>query len=156
MRWTTWRDSAIMLGVIDGEAAHDDLGRVLDLAGALVDGDDGQHDAAFGEVLAVADDDVFDHVDRAAGVDADAADGDLAVLVGGVLVEVEDLAVFEQDDLLDDAHVGGEFGVALEVAIVAVDGDEELGPQQVDHQPQLFLRAVAADVDEALRCRRRG
>ena len=48
------------------------------------------------------------------------------------------------------SRLRGEFGVALEVAVVAVDGDEELGPQQVDHQAQLFLRAVAADVDEAL------
>ena len=69
------------LGVVEGEAAHDDLGRAFDEAGALVDGDDGQDDAVFGEVLAVADDDVFDDVDGAAGVDADAAGGDLAVLL---------------------------------------------------------------------------
>src|ERR1035441_3859403 len=49
-------------GVVDGETAHDDLGEVLDFAGALVDGDDGQDNAALGDVLAVADDDVFDDV----------------------------------------------------------------------------------------------
>ena len=42
-----------------------------------------------------------------------------------------------------------DFGVLLEMTIVAVDGDEELGPQQVDHEPLLFLAGVAADVDEA-------
>ena len=35
------------------------------------------------------------------------------------------------------------------MTIVAVDGDEELGPQQVDHQPHLFLAAVAAHVDQS-------
>jgi hypothetical protein len=81
-------------------------------------------------VLAVADDGVFDHVDGAAVVDADAAGGDLAALLRVSLVEVEDLAVFEQDDLLGDAGRRRELGVALEVAVVAVDGDEELGPQR--------------------------
>jgi hypothetical protein len=37
----------------------------------------------------------------------------------------------------------------LEMAEVAVDGDEELGPDERDHQPQLLLRAVAGDMDEA-------
>ena len=128
------------------------FGRALDLAGALVDGDDGEDDAALGEVLAVADDDVFDDVDGAAGVDADAADGDFAVLARRESLSSSRTSPSSSSDgVFDDAGAGGEFGVALEVAVVAVDGDEELGPQQVDHQAQLFLRAVAADVDEALR-----
>ena len=41
-------------------------------------------------------------------------------------------------------------GVAAQVAIVAVNGDEVLGPHQIDEQAQFFLAAVAADVDEAV------
>src|ERR1039458_4318199 len=136
-------------GVVDGKSAHDDLGEVFHLAGALVDGDDRQDDAALGDVLAVADDHVLNDVDGAAGIDADAADGDLAALGRAVLVKVEDLTVFEEDDFLDDVHVAGKLGVALEVAVVAVDGDEEPRPQQVEHEAHRFLRAVTADVDEA-------
>ena len=40
--------------------------------------------------------------------------------------------------------------MALEVAIVAVHGDEELGLNEIDHQLELFLRAMAGDVDEAV------
>ena len=41
--------------------------------------------------------------------------------------------------------------MAAEVAVVAVDGDEELGADEIDEEAQLFLAAVAADVDEAVR-----
>jgi hypothetical protein len=40
--------------------------------------------------------------------------------------------------------------VANEVAVVAVDGDEVLGADEVDEQALLFLRAVAADVNQAV------
>ncbi len=83
------------------------------------------------------------------GVDADAAYGDLAGLGGGVLIHFEDVAVFEEDGLFDHAHCACELYVTLEVAVVAVDGHEELGADEVDHQPELFLAAVAGDVDEA-------
>ena len=36
----------------------------------------------------------------------------------------------------------------LQVAIVAVDGNKELRTDQVNHQPQLFLAAMSADVDQ--------
>ena len=35
------------------------------------------------------------------------------------------------------------------MTVVAMDGDEELRPHEVDHQANLFLAAVSADVDEA-------
>ena len=40
--------------------------------------------------------------------------------------------------------------VLPQIAVVAVDGDEELGPDQVDQQAHLFLAAVAADVDQSM------
>ena len=41
-----------------------------------------------------------------------------------------------------------ELDMLLEMAIVPMDRDEELGPQQVHHQLQLFLAAVSAHVDQ--------
>src|ERR1700739_4280642 len=52
--------------------------------------------------------------------------------------------------MLDGAGFHSELGVAAEVAVVAVDGDEELGAHKIDEEAQLFLAAVAADVDEAV------
>ena len=74
----------------------------------------------------------------------------LPTFSASVAVEVEHVAVFEQEHLLGDAGGDGELGVALQVAVVAMDGHEELGAHEVDHHPQLFLRAVAGDVDEAV------
>ena len=132
------------------EAAEDDFGLAFDLAGALVDGDDGEDDAIFREGAAVLDDEVFDDVNGGAGVNEDAACGDLAVFAGLGLVEFEDVAVFHDDCGADSAGFDGDLGVLLEVAEVAVDGDEVLGADEVDEEALLFLRAVAGDVDESL------
>jgi hypothetical protein len=40
--------------------------------------------------------------------------------------------------------------VALQVTVVAVNGHEELRADEVDHHPQLFLRSMARDMDEAV------
>ena len=94
-------------GVVGSEAAGGDLGLAFDLAGALVDGDDGEEDSVFAEVLAVADHGVFDDVGGGVVVDADAAGGDFSGLLGGVAVEGEDVTVFEEEDLLGDTGGGG-------------------------------------------------
>src|SRR5271167_1061724 len=52
--------------------------------------------------------------------------------------------------MLDGAGFHGELRVTTQVAVVAVDGDEELGADEIDEQAQLFLAAVAAYVDEAV------
>src|SRR6185312_626329 len=136
--------------VVGDEAASGDFGLALDLAGALVDGDDGKEDAVFTEMLAVADHGVFDDVGSGVVVDADAAGGDFAGLVGGVCVESKYVAVFEQKHFLGDAGGNGQFDVTLEVPVVAVHRNEELGLDEVDHQAKFFLRAVAADMDKSV------
>ena len=94
-------------GVVGGEATGGDFGDAFDLAGALVDGDDGEKDSIFAEVLSVPDHGVFDDVGGGVVVDADAAGGDFAGLLGVLAVEGEHIAVFEQDDLLWDSGGGG-------------------------------------------------
>ncbi len=100
-------------------------------------------------MAAIADDEVFDDVGSGAGVDADAAGGDFAGFAGVVAVELEDVAIFDDEGEVDNAEALGDFGMLFEMAEVAVDGDEEFRPEQVDHEALLFLAGVAADVDEA-------
>src|SRR6476469_9434791 len=52
--------------------------------------------------------------------------------------------------MLDGASFHGELGVAAKIAIVAVNRDEELGPDKIDEEAQFFLAAVAADVYQAM------
>ena len=49
----------------------------------------------------------------------------------------------------DHAGVLGQLHVLLQMTVIAMNGDEELRPQQIDHQPHLFLAAVPAHVDQA-------
>ena len=72
------------------EAAADELGLAFDFSAQLVDGEDGENEAVFGKVAAIADDEVFNDVGGGAGVDANAASGDFAVFAGVTAVELED------------------------------------------------------------------
>ena len=74
----------------------------------------------------------------------------LSLLRASVLVELEHVAVFDDDGVFDSAGFHGHLRVAAEVAIVAVDGDEVLWPDEIDEQAHLFLAAVAADVNQAV------
>src|ERR1700733_1231139 len=53
------RDQALLS---DSCAAHDNLGRIFESPGALIDLDNRQHDSVFAEMLAVANNNVFDDV----------------------------------------------------------------------------------------------
>src|ERR1017187_9493667 len=136
--------------VCAAEAAHDYFRLLLHLAGALVDGKDREHDAVFRKNAAVANYEVFNHIDRRAGVDEDSARGYLVLLAGVVLVEFEHVAVFDNDGVLHRTGFHGHLRMFAKISIVAVYRDEELGAHQVDEQTHLFLASVAADVNEAV------
>ena len=57
--------------------------------------------------------------------------------------------VGDDDVLRRGAHLLGHFGVGLEVALLAVDRDKELGPNQGVDDLQLVLAGVAGDVEGA-------
>ena len=148
-----------LLGLLDeaivggraGKAAHHDLRLVLDHAGNLVDGEDGQDEAVFTEMTAVADDQLFDHVAGGTGVNADASDRDGAGFARAELVEFQYLAALQKEDLADGSgHGGGQGGVQLELTVFAVDGDEVLRAHEIDEQLQFFLAGVTADVQGRL------
>ena len=56
-------------------------------------------------------------------------------LAGVILVEFENVAVFDHDSGLDGAGFHEQAGVTVEIAIVAVNRDKELGPDEVDERP---------------------
>src|ERR1019366_2614859 len=139
-------EETILVGVA-GEAAHHDFGRRLDLARQLVDGNDGQHDAVFAEVTAIANDQVFHHVAHGVGIDADATDGNAAGLARPHLVEFQNVAALDHHHLAHRVvHGAGNFGVQLELAILAVDGNKILRLYQIDDELEFFLAGVPADV----------
>src|SRR5258707_14583537 len=88
----------------------------------FVDRDNGDDDAVFGEVLAVADDGFFDFFEGA-GVDTDAAGGHGIAAEGAVFSEFDRVAVFEDEDFPGDAaELISERGGAEQGAIFAVGG----------------------------------
>ena len=67
---------------------------------------------------------------------------------GAEFVEFENVAAFDEHDFADRAmHGSGQFGVQLQLAVFAVDGNEVARLDQVDDEPEFFLAAVSADVD---------
>ena len=61
---------------------------MLDHAGNFVDGQDGQHEAVFAEMTAVADDQLLHHIARGTGVNANASDRHGAGLARAGVVQV--------------------------------------------------------------------
>jgi hypothetical protein len=132
------------------KAAHDHFRLLLHFAGALVDGQHRQHDAVFRQNATILNHQVFDHIDGRAGIDEHAAGGDFVFLAGVAFVQFQNVAVFNDDGVLDGAGFHGQAGVAHQVAVVAVHRNEVFGANQVDEQALLFLRAVAADVNQSV------
>ena len=99
-------------------------------------------------MTAIFDDEVFDHIGAVAGIDADAAYVDLSCLARSEFVELEHVATLQQHDFADGAvHSSGHFGVQLELAVLAVDGNEVFRFDQVDDELEFVLAGVPADVD---------
>ena len=83
-----------------------------------------------------------------AAVDEQVAAGHGAVPVEAGAVEADGVAVLAQEEpVAGDAHGGGQPDVVGHVAVLAVHGDEELGPGDRHQHGQLALAGVAADVD---------
>jgi hypothetical protein len=138
-----------LAAIIAEHAAGDDLGGEIHAAGVFVDGDDGDDDAVFGEVAAIADDGFFDFFQRT-GVDKSAAGGYGVAAIGALFGEFDLLAVFhEQDFARDDAELVGECGVAEEMAIFTVNRDEIFWLAELQDELLFFLAGMAGDVDGA-------
>src|SRR4029077_4901667 len=135
--------------VVAEHAAGDDFGLRFHSAGVFVDGDDGDDDAVFGEMLAVADDHFLDFLEGA-GIDADAAGGYGVAAEGAVFGKFEGVAVFENQDFAGYApKLIGKRGVAEKMAIFAVNGDEVFRFHELQDKLLFFLAGVTGDVNGA-------
>ena len=129
-------------------AAHD-LGQRFALAGVLVDGDDRQHEAVFGQMPAVANDDVLHHFVDGAGIDAHAADRDLLAFARAVADRLPASRPFPARRFLRDPRsrrCWASAGVPGQLPVFAVNRNEVARAHQVQHQLQLFGAAVAGNV----------
>src|ERR1700676_1486310 len=135
--------------VIALHAAGDDFGRRFEAAGLFVDGDDGADEAVFGKMAAIADDDFFDFLEGA-GIDENASGGDGIAGESAVFVEFEEVTVFEEQDFAGDAaELVSERGVAEEMAIFAVDGNEIARLDELQDEFLFFLARGAGNVNGA-------
>jgi len=76
------------------------------------------------------------------------ADVDPSRFAGAEFVDFQHVSTFDEHDLADGAvHGSGHFGVQLELAVLAVDGNEIFWLDQVDDEFEFVLAGVAADVD---------
>ena len=132
------------------EATGDDVGARYDATVHTRHGQDNHNHAVLGQVLAVTQNDAT-HIAHTVAVHEDTARGDGAVDFGGVGGELHDLADVADDDVVGaHAHLHGQLCVALEMLLLAVDGDEELGLDQCVDNLEFLLIGVARDVQGCL------
>src|ERR1700756_1422753 len=118
-------------------------------ASVFVDGDDGDDDAVFGEVLAITDDNFFD-LFEGAGVHEDAPGSDGIAAIRAVFGELERVAVFENEDFSGNAaKLIRERGVAEEMSILPVDRNEIFRFDELQNELLFFLAGVAGNVNSA-------
>ena len=97
-------------------------------------------------MVAVAQYDVVD-VAYTQAVDVDVVGGHLAGEPSASLVELEHIAVAEDEDVLVfDAHRARQFGVEGKVAVFAMDWDEVARADEREDYLQLLLSGVATHV----------
>src|SRR6185369_381101 len=102
-------------------------------AAKLVNRDDGQHDAILTEVAPVLDNKIFDHIGARARIDAHAANVDPSRFARAQLIEFQNIATFNKDNVSYSAmHRPGHLGMELELTVFAVDRNEIAGFYQVD------------------------
>ena len=135
--------------IVAHESARDDFRLRLEFAGVFVDGDDGDDDAVFGKMFAVANDDFFDFLKRA-GINENPASGNGIAAKRRIFCEFDILPVFnEQDFATDDAQLMRKRGVTEKMAKFAVDGNEIFRLHELKDEFLFFLAGVSGNVNDA-------
>src|SRR6267154_1812577 len=100
-------------------------------------------------MLAIADYDFFDFLEGA-GIDADTASSYGIAAVGAIFSEFEGVTVFKEQNFSGDAaELIGEGGVAEEMTVLTVNGDEIFRLHKLQDEFLFFLAGVARDVNGA-------
>ena len=136
-----------ILGVFEvDETAGHDVRRIDQLAVTPIDIDADQHEAVFRQDFAVADDRPPDITDAAA-IDKDVpawlpfANGDAAP------IEFNRVAVADNGDVLrGDAVIGSELGMLMQMAHLAMDGNQVFRLGETEHTAHFFLAGVPGHV----------
>ena len=117
------------------EASAHNLGKPFAPARVLIDRDDRQYKAVFRQMAAITDDDVFNHVVKRAGIDADPADGNALTPAGAESVDLKRVAGFENKCVFESSksEVLCERSVPRQLAILAMNGNEVSGANQVEN-----------------------
>src|SRR5712692_226550 len=137
------------LAIVAEEAAGHDFGLRFELPGVFVDGDDRHDHAVFGEMLAVADDDILDLFERT-GIHAHAPSRDGIAPLCAIVGELDALAIFEKQDFFrDSSELVGERRVAEQMPVFAMNGNEILRLDELQDQFLLFLAGVAGNVNRS-------
>ena len=129
------------------ESPRDDFRLRFELSGVLVDGEDGDDDAILGDMAALFQNFLFHFVQRA-DVNINFPHFYSTGLSSALLVELQHVAAFQDEDFAGDGRQFlGNRGVAVELAVVAVNRDEVPRADQVQHQLQFFNAPVPRYVD---------
>src|SRR5882762_1413373 len=100
-------------------------------------------------MLAIADDDFFDFLEGA-GIDANTPSSYGIATLGAVFVEFKSLTIFEEQNFAGDAaELVSERGVAEEMTVFAVNGDEISWFDELKDEFLFFLAGVAGNVNGA-------
>src|SRR5205814_7469472 len=133
---------------LKAEAAADDLRSGFDLSGMFVDRNDGQHDAVFGNQAAVANHHITDHLTDRSRIDADAPHRDTPRFARACVIDFQNVAGLADEGLFepDVAEVLSKARMLRKLPVLAVNGDKIAWAHEVQHEPQLFHRAVSGNV----------
>src|SRR5580692_224791 len=98
-------------------------------------------------MFAIANDDFFDFLERA-GIYEDASSGDGIAPGDAVFCKFDALAIFEKKNFAgDDAELMSEGGVAEEMSIFTVNGNEIFGLDELEKKLLFFLAGVSGNVN---------
>src|SRR5215475_10788048 len=133
--------------VAQGQPALNDFGGGFHFARRLIDCDDGQHDSVISQVLPIAQHQLV-YPARARIIDEGASNGGLVGDLRAVFVKLDNVAAFGQHNAVSgQSPFARGFGVAVELAGLAVDRDQEFRPHGVVHDLQVAFAPVAGDVN---------
>src|SRR5262245_31119338 len=128
--------------VAQGQPALNDFRGGFHLARRLIDGDDGQNDPVVSQVLPIAQHQFVDPA-RARVIDQGAPHRGFVGDLRAVFVKLDDVAALgEHDAVPGDAPLARGLGVAIELAGLAVDRDQEFRSHGVIHNLQVAFAPV--------------
>src|SRR5579862_5355792 len=135
--------------VVAHESARNDFRLGFELSGVLVNCDDGDDNAVFGKMPAIANHHFFDFF-QGTGIHQHATGGNRIAAERAILGKFNALAVFRKKDFAaDHAQLVGQRSMPEQMPVLPVDGNEILRLDQLKKQLLLFLAGVTGDMNNS-------